>query len=257
MKPLQIHQFPCLGDNYGYLLHDPHSGETVAIDTPDADEILRQLKAKNWKLTQIWNTHHHFDHAGGNEAVKEATSAIITGPKGEDFPIPCMDRAVGEGNQAWIGDIGFEIIDVPGHTKGHIAYIHEKHGIAFVGDTLFALGCGRLFEGTPTQMWNSLSKLAALKDDMQIYCAHEYTQANAAFALTIEPWNQKLFERTAKINALRAKNMPTVPSCLGVEKDTNPFLRADDKKIAAHLGFDDPIDPVTVFTEIRRRKDAF
>ncbi|NIJ41417.1 hydroxyacylglutathione hydrolase [Parvibaculum indicum] len=253
---LHIHQFPCLSDNYGYLVHEPKSGATAAIDTPDAKAIEKALAEKGWTLTHILNTHHHYDHAGGNEELKAKTGCIVIGPKGEAAKIPGLDRAVGDGDMVELGEARARVFDVPGHTAGHIAYYFAEDGVAFVGDTLFALGCGRLFEGTPEQMWTSLSKLMALPDDTTVYCAHEYTQANARFALTIDPENEALAARAKEIDAKRAKGEWTVPTTIGLEKATNPFLRAGDAKLRHAIGLDGASD-VDVFAETRRRKDNF
>lgn len=253
---LQIHQFPCLSDNYGYLVHEPKAGATAAIDTPDAGAIEKALAEKGWTLTHILNTHHHYDHAGGNEELKAKTGCTIIGPKGEAAKIPGLDRAVGDGDMVELGEARARVFDVPGHTAGHIAYYFEDDGVAFVGDTLFALGCGRLFEGTPEQMWASLSKLMALPDDTAVYCAHEYTQANARFALTVDPENEALAARAKEIDAKRARGEWTVPTTIGLEKATNPFLRAADAKLRHAIGLDGASD-VDVFAETRRRKDNF
>ena len=253
---LEIHQFPCLSDNYGYLIHEPKSGATAAIDTPDAKAIEKALKEKGWTLTHILNTHHHYDHAGGNEELKKKTGCTIIGPKNEAAKIPGLDCPVGEGDMVELGETRARVIDVPGHTAGHIAYYFEDEGVAFVGDTLFALGCGRLFEGTPDQMWTSLSKLMALPDDTIVYCAHEYTQANARFALTVDPDNAELAARAKEIDEKRAKGEWTVPTTIGLEKATNPFLRASDKKLRHAIGLDAASD-VEVFAETRHRKDNF
>ncbi len=253
---LKVHQFPCLRDNYGFLVQDPESGECAAIDTPDAARILETLQETGWRLTHIFNTHHHFDHAGGNAALKEKTGCRIIGPRGEAEAIPGLDRAVGEGDRVALGRHQARIIETPGHTRGHIAYHFAESGIAFVGDTLFALGCGRLFEGSAAQMWNSLGKLMALPDATIIYCAHEYTQANARFALTIEPDNSDLQIRARAIDAARARGRATVPTSIGLEKATNPFLRAADPALAARLDLAGR-PAADVFAEIRARKDAF
>ncbi len=253
---LEIHQFPCLNDNYGYLVHEPRSGATAAIDTPDAKAIEKALKEKGWTLTHILNTHHHYDHAGGNEDLKAKTGCTIIGPKGEAAKIPGLDRAVGDGDMVELGEARARVFDVPGHTAGHIAYYFADDGVAFVGDTLFALGCGRLFEGTPEQMWASLSKLMALPDDTIVYCAHEYTQANARFAVTVDPENAALAARANEIDEKRAKGEWTVPTTIGLEKATNPFLRAADPKLRHAIGLDGASD-VDVFAETRRRKDNF
>ena len=251
---LQIHQFPCLSDNYGFLIHDPASGATAAIDTPDADEIMRQADAKGWRITDIWNTHWHPDHAGGNAAIKAKTGAKVTGPAEVERIGQGPDRVVGEGDMVTLGDTQARVLDVGGHTLGHIAYVVDRENVAFVGDALFSLGCGRLFEGTPQQMWASLQKIAALPDDATLYCAHEYTQSNARFAITIDPCNRALQARIAEIEKLRAEGKPTVPMTLRVEKDTNPFLRAPELKGALMLP---DAQDWEAFADIRKRKDNF
>jgi hydroxyacylglutathione hydrolase len=250
-----VHRFPCLQDNYGFLLHDPDTGETACIDTPEADRILAEADAKGWRITQIWNTHWHPDHAGGNAAVKAATGCTIVGPRGEAAKIPTLERQLGEGDTVKLGSLTARVLDTPGHTLGHIIYHLPEHKIAFVGDTLFALGCGRLFEGTPEQMWTSLNKLRAMPDDTVIYCAHEYTAANAAFALSVDPDNDALQGYAAEITAKRAKGVPTVPTTMGVERPTNPFLRADVDYLQKAMGH--PGDAVATFAEIRERKNRF
>jgi hydroxyacylglutathione hydrolase len=250
-----VHRFPCLQDNYGFLLHDPDSGETACIDTPEPERILAEARAKNWTITQIWNTHWHPDHAGGNAAIKAATGCTIAGPKGEAGKIPTLDRQLVEGDVATLGSLKARVLDTPGHTAGHIVYHLPDHHIAFVGDTLFALGCGRLFEGTAQQMWTSLGKLRAMPDDTAIYCAHEYTAANAAFALSVDPDNPALQGYAAEITAKRAKGVPTVPTTIGVERPTNPFLRADVAYLQAAMGH--PGDVIATFAEIRERKNRF
>lgn len=252
----QVHQFPCLSDNYGFLLHDGATGETVAIDTPEVDAINRELEAKGWALTAIWNTHHHFDHAGGNEALKDRWGAQVIGAEADAHRLPGLDLTVKEGDCVFLGAHEARVIETPGHTTGHIAYYFEDSNRVFVGDTLFALGCGRLFEGTPAQMWDSLSKLMALPDQTAVYCAHEYTAANAAFAVTVDADNDALAERAAWVAEQRARSAPTVPTDIGTEKATNPFLRAEDPVLAAGLGLQGEA-PVAVFAETRRRKDAF
>ncbi len=254
MAALEIFQFSCLSDNYGYLVHDPESGETACIDTPETKPILAALQETGWQLTQIWNTHHHFDHAGNNLEIKQKTGCTITGPAGEADKIPGLDRAVDDGDTVMLGRHEAHVLNVSGHTLGHIAFHMDGH--AFVGDSLFALGCGRVFEGTMAQMWASLEKLNALPDGTKIYCAHEYTAANAAFAVTIDPDNAALQKRVAEIEALRAANKPTVPTEITLERATNPFLRAGDASVQAHLGMSGAAD-VDVFSEIRSRKDNF
>ena len=251
---LEIHQFPCLSDNYGYLVHDPASGETVCIDTPDADEYLHQAAAMGWRITQIWNTHWHPDHAGGNAAIKAATGCTITAPAGDAAKIAGVDRTVSGGDVIRLGEWEARVIDVSGHTMGHIAYHLPQAGIAFVGDSLFALGCGRMFEGKPDQFWASLSRLKALPPETAIYCAHEYTASNARFAVHADPDNVALADYVAKIAALRAENKPTVPTVLSRELATNPFLRADDPALQSRWGGG---DAVTTFAALRAAKDSF
>lgn len=252
---LKIHQFPCLNDNYGYFAHDPESGETAAIDTPDADKYLAEAEAKGWTITQIWNTHWHPDHAGGNLKIKAATGAKITGPKGEAEKIPGIDREVGGGDTVSLGAMTAGVLDVPGHTLGHIAYHLASEKVAFVGDAVFALGCGRVFEGTMEMMWESMQRVKALPADTLLYCAHEYTQANARFAETIETGNTALADYVAEVNAKRARGERTVPMPLARELATNPFLRADVPELQAAMGHAG--DAVATFAEIRGRKDKF
>ena len=254
MAALEIYQFPCLSDNYGFLVHDSESGETACIDTPETAPILAALEKTGWTLTQIWNTHHHYDHAGNNEEIKRVTGCTITGPAGEADKIPAIDCAVDDGDTVMLGAHEAHVLNVGGHTLGHIAFHMEGH--AFVGDSLFALGCGRVFEGTMAQMWESLQKLNALPDGTQIYCAHEYTTSNAAFAVTIDPDNEALSQRVAEISALRAANKPTVPTEIALERATNPFLRATDANVQARLNMTGA-PAVDVFAEIRARKDSF
>lgn len=253
---LVVHMFPCLQDNYGYLVHDPETGATASIDTPDAAAIDAALAERGWRLTHILNTHHHFDHAGGNEALKARWGCTIVGAANDAARIPGIDSGVAEGDTVTLGHARARVLEVPGHTTGHIAYHFADDGMVFVGDTLFALGCGRLFEGTPAQMWQSLGKLMALPDTTTVYCAHEYTQSNARFALSVEPDNAALVARAAAIDTLRAAGKPTVPSTIGLEKATNPFLRAASPELQAtveRVG----ATLVDVFAETRRRKDHF
>ena len=256
MSALEIHMFPCLADNYGYLLHDAESQVTATVDTPDAAEILAQLAARGWRLTHILNTHHHNDHAGGNLELKRRTGCTIVGPKADAARIPGIDHAVGEGDVVELGSHRATVHDTPGHTRGHIVYHFAAARAAFVGDTLFALGCGRLFEGTPGQMWGSLQKILIWPDDTRIYCAHEYTQSNARFALSVEPQNRSLQARAARVAELRAAGTPTVPSTLGEERATNPFLRPQSADLRATIGMLRGAD-VDVFAKTRALKDAF
>jgi hydroxyacylglutathione hydrolase len=237
---LTVRQFPCLADNYGFLVRDETSGAVACVDTPDADAVLAELRFAGWGLDMILNTHWHPDHAGGNASLKAATGATIVGPA-EVTRIAPLDRTVADGDVVDLGDSRFEVIDTGGHTLGHITYFAPADHVAFVGDTLFALGCGRLFEGTAAQMWASLSRLAALPDDTRMYCAHEYTAANARFALSVDK-DPGLAARTEAVFAARSRGEPTVPTSIGLEKATNPFLRARDA--------DD-------FAALRRAKDGF
>ena len=256
MSQLTIHMFPCLADNYGYLLHDAESGETAAVDTPDAAAIQAQLAAKGWRLTHIFNTHHHADHAGGNAELKRQTGCKVVGPRADSARIPGIDVAVGDGDTVLLGAHRATVFDTPGHTRGHIVYHFAAARAAFVGDTLFALGCGRLFEGTPAQMWGSLQKILQWPDDTRIYCAHEYTQSNARFALSVEPQNAALQERAAQVARLRAAGQPTVPSTLGEERATNPFLRPQSRALRSTIGLASASD-VDVFAKTRALKDSF
>lgn len=253
---LQVHQFACLADNYGFLLHDDATKATAVIDTPEVGPINAALASRGWELTHILNTHHHFDHAGGNEELKQQWGAQVVGAANDAQRIPGIDVRVADGDQFQFGDAAAQILEVPGHTTGHIAYYFADSGIAFVGDTLFALGCGRLFEGSPADMWSSLSKLMALPDDTVVYCAHEYTQANANFALSVEPNNAQLVARAEEIAQLRSRGEPTVPTTIGLEKATNPFLRPTSADLQQTVGLVGS-DAVTVFAETRRRKDNF
>lgn len=252
---LQVHQFPCLSDNYGFLLHDPDSGETACIDTPDAEAYLREAAAKGWTITQIWNTHWHPDHAGGNAAIKAATGCAVIAPEDDAGKIAAVDRTVSHGDTVSLGAYTAHVIDVGGHTMGHIAYHLPEADLAFVGDSLFALGCGRMFEGTPPQFWSSLSRLKALPDRTMLYCAHEYTASNARFAVHADPENAELAAYVADITARRAQDLPTVPTRLDRELATNPFLRADEPDLQARWG--EHGDAVATFAALRAAKDSF
>jgi hydroxyacylglutathione hydrolase len=256
MAALEVRMFPCLQDNYGFLAHDPQTGETAAIDTPDPAAYLAEAERAGWRITQIWNTHHHHDHAGGNPALKAATGARITGPGKDARRIPEIDAGVEEGDVARLGAKTARVLETPGHTTGHIVYVFDEDKVAFVGDTMFALGCGRLFEGSPEVMWPSLQKLLALPDDTKVYCAHEYTQANARFALSVEPGNPALQARAKAIDAARAAGRPTVPTTIGLEKQTSPFARPQSPEIRERLALVGASD-VAVFGAVRRAKDVF
>jgi len=255
MAEFVIRQIPVLKDNYVYLLHEPETQATAAVDPSVAAPVAAALAREGWRLTHILNTHHHNDHTGGNLELKAASSCIIVGPRADRDRIPGIDVAVGDGDTYKLGTEEARVYDVPGHTRGHIAYWFGGSRALFCGDTLFLLGCGRLFEGTPAQMWQSLSKLKALPPETRVFCAHEYTQSNARFALTVEPDNRALVARAQRIDALRAEGKSTVPASLGEELATNPFLRADLPALQAEAGA--PGDAVATFAAIRRRKDNF
>ena len=225
---LEVVRIPVLSDNYVWLLHDPKSQETVVIDPAVAEPVLEAAAARGWTIGQIWNTHWHGDHVGGNAAIKAATGCIVTGPAAEAEKIATLDRLVGEGDTVRIGNHIATVMAVPAHTVGHIAYHLADAQMAFVGDTLFAMGCGRLFEGTAAQMFANLQRLADLPEDTAVYCAHEYTLSNGRFALTVEPDNAALVERVAAVEALRARDEATVPTTIGLERATNIFMRARD-----------------------------
>jgi hydroxyacylglutathione hydrolase len=253
---LKIEQFPCREDNFGVLIHDPVSNLTASIDAPDAAAIRDKLEETGWKLDRILTTHHHQDHVEGNLALKEEFGCSITGPAGEADRIPGIDDAV-KGTDTFIfGGWQVRVIDTPGHTLGHISYWIPEAAVVFVADTLFALGCGRVFEGTPEMMWESLEKLHALPDQTTVYCGHEYTEANARFAVTIEPDNQELQQRFEEIKRLRADGKATLPTTIGLEKRTNPFLRVNERSVRSHIDMENAA-PAQVFAEIRKRKDNF
>ena len=252
--PLEIHQFPCLSDNFGVLIHDTDRGVTAAIDAPNADAVRAALKEKGWKLSYIFTTHHHADHTDGNLSLKQETGCVIIGPKAEAARIPGLDTPVSEGAAFRLGSYQVEVIETPGHTNGHITFHIPSASVAFVGDTLFALGCGRVIEGTMEMMWGSLAKLAALPGATQIYCGHEYTLANAKFALTIEPENAALVARAAEVEALRKAGKATLPTRIDLELATNPFLRVKSPAIRKRLGLETAPD-WKVFAEVRERKN--
>ncbi|WP_136163668.1 hydroxyacylglutathione hydrolase [Sphingomonas flavalba] len=224
---LEIARIPVLNDNYVWLAHDPAAGETVAVDPAVADPVLAEADRRGWRIGQVWNTHWHPDHTGGNAAIKAATGCTITGPAAEAARIPTLDRLVGEGDVVTLGAHRATVLAVPAHTAGHIAYHLANDATVFVGDTLFAMGCGRLFEGTAAQMFANMRRLAALPADTAVYCAHEYTEANGRYALAAEPDNAAIAARMAEVTALRAAGEPTVPTSIGAERATNPFMRAD------------------------------
>ena len=256
MTRLTVEMIPVLSDNYVYLIHDQETGATGVVDPAVAEPVQTRLAARGWSLDWILSTHHHGDHTGGNLALKQATGCRIAGPGKDAARIPGIDLKLAEGDRFRLGNAEAEIFETPGHTSGHITYWFADARALFCADTLFSLGCGRLFEGTPAQMWNSLRKFAALPDDALVYCGHEYTQSNARFALTVDPHNSALQARAAEVDRQRARGEPTVPTTLGLERATNPFLRPDDAAIRQQLGMENAGN-VEVFAEIRRRKDAF
>jgi hydroxyacylglutathione hydrolase len=256
MAKLEIYQFPTRSDNYGVLIHDPNTGATAAIDAPEGDPILAALKKKGWKLTDILVTHHHGDHTAGVDLLKKKTGCTVTGPAREAGLISGLDKEVKEGDTVEVGNATAAILDTPGHTRGHISYFFPDQPAAFVGDTLFSVGCGKLLEGDAPTMWASLSKLAALPPETEVYCGHEYTNANCRFALTIEPDNAALQARAAQVAQNDAKGAPSLPTTIGQELATNPFLRASSPEIQARLGMEGrPLGEI--FAEVRTRKDNF
>lgn len=256
MSKLEIVLVPCLSDNYAYLVHDRETGLCAVVDPSEEAPVSAALQKHGWMLTHILNTHHHWDHTGGNATLKEKTGAKVVGPDNDRERIPAIDIGVSETAPFVWGTRKVRVLEIPAHTKSHIAFVFDEDKAAFTGDTLFAMGCGRLFEGTPAMMWQSLSKLMTLPDDMRIYCGHEYTLSNARFAVTLEPGNKALQARLKDVETTRAKGEPTIPSNMGIEKQTNPFLRAKSPEIRKVLGMEDASD-TGVFAEVRHRKDNF
>lgn len=256
MGVLEIEQFICRNDNIGVLIHDPVNNLTAAIDAPEEAPILAALQRRGWKLDYIFTTHHHFDHVEANFALKQKFGLKIYGPHSEADKIPEIDVTLNDGDSFQFGQFEVQVLSTPGHTKGEISYYIPQSKVAFTGDTLFSLGCGRLLEGTPQQMFKSLRVLAALPADTAIYCGHEYSASNARFALTIDPDNEALQQRAAEITRLRANDQLTLPTSMAQELATNPFLRASDAQIRAHLSMPDASDE-QVFTRIRALKDNF
>jgi len=254
--PAETRLFLCRSDNYGVLLHDSESGATAAIDAPEAAPIEAALKQTGWKLSDILVTHHHADHTDGIKALKDKYKCRVVAPAAEAEQIPAVDLTVREGDKVLVGKLSANVIETPGHTNGHIAYWFHADKLAFVGDTLFSIGCGRVIEGTPGMMWRSLTKLRDLPNDTAIYCGHEYTAANIKFARTIEPDNKALAAREAQAQQQLAKGEPTIPVTIGDEKQSNPFLRADLPEVAAGIGMAGK-QPAQVFAEIRARKNKF
>ncbi len=256
MAGLDIELVPLLKDNYAYLLHDRAGGATAIVDPSESGPVLAAAAAKGWRLTHVLNTHHHRDHSGGNLELKQATGCTIVGPQADRARIPGIDVALDDGESWSLGRSPAQVLFIPGHTRGHIAFWFCEDAALFCGDTLFALGCGRMFEGTAPQMWASLDRLRRLPGETRVYCGHEYTQANARFALTIERDNAALAARAQRVDAARAAGRPTIPSTMAEECATNPFLRADQPAVAAAVGLPGA-GPVAVFAEVRKRKDSF
>ncbi|ATU90584.1 hydroxyacylglutathione hydrolase [Phyllobacterium zundukense] len=256
MSHLQIEQFTARTDNFGVLIHDPEANLTASIDAPEEKPILDALRRRGWTLTHIFTTHHHADHVEANLALKKRFGVEIIGPHDERAQIPGIDRAVSHGERFQFGNFSVDVISTPGHTAGEISFHIPAAKVAFTGDTLFSLGCGRLFEGTPATMFKSLQRLIALPVETEIYCGHEYSESNARFALTIDPENSALKERAREIMALREAGQPTLPTTVLREMATNPFLRWHDPAIRRNLKMEEASDEA-VFTEIRKRKDNF
>jgi hydroxyacylglutathione hydrolase len=232
---LEIVRIPALSDNYIWLVHEPQSGETMVVDPAVADPVLAEANRRGWRIGQIWNTHWHPDHTGGNEAIKAATRCTITGPAAEAARIPTLDRQVGEGDIVRLGAMEAQVFETPAHTAGHISYHLPSEKVVFVGDTLFAMGCGRLFEGDAGQMHSNLQRFAALPPETEVYCAHEYTLSNGRFAVTVEPDNQALARRLREVEEARARGDATVPTTIALERETNPFMRASSPEELAEI----------------------
>ncbi|MFK8250020.1 hydroxyacylglutathione hydrolase [Ancylobacter terrae] len=254
--PAEIRLVPCLADNYAVLLHDPTTEATAVVDAPEVAPILAALEREGWNLTHILVTHHHTDHIDGVLALKERYGAAVIGPKAERDTIPGLDFAVVDGDPIAVGSLVGRVMETPGHTKGHIVFLFEGERLLFSGDTLFVMGCGRPFECDPPVLWDSLLRLRALPDDISVYCGHEYTLSNARFASSVDPDNEQIATRLETFEALRARGEPTLPTTIGAEKATNPFMRADDTELAARIGLAGA-DPGAVFTELRSLKNSF
>lgn len=256
MKTLAIEVFTCRSDNYGVLVHDPESGLTASIDAPEEGPIVAAAERRGWTITHILTTHHHMDHVEANLALKQRYGCQIMGPANEAVAIPGLDRSASDGDEFFFGQHPVRVIETPGHTAGHICYSFTEDKLLFAADTLFALGCGRLFERSAADMWHSIQKLAVLPDETAIYFGHEYTQSNARFAISIDPDNEALQRRVRRIDELRAEGRFTIPTMMGLEKETNPFLRVADPAIRRHLVMEGASNE-DVFAEIRKRKDNF
>ena len=250
----EIRLFPCLTDNFGYLIHDPETKATASIDAPEAGPIVKALEREGWRLTDILITHHHHDHVGGVAELKQKYGCRVVGPHDKSAKIANVDLRTAQGAVVKVGSLLARVLETPGHTLDHISYVFDNEKALFAADTLFSIGCGRVFEGTYPMMWESLLKLRALPDDFKLYCGHEYTAANVRFALTIEPDNPALKERAEEVKRLRAENKPTVPTLLGQEKKANVFLRADEPSVTASVRMKDR-GAAEVFGELRERKN--
>lgn len=253
---LHIEQFICRTDNYGVLVHDPDSGETLVIDAPEEEAVVAAIERTGWTPTKLLITHHHGDHVAGNLGLKKRYGMPIVGPAAEADRIPGIDQTVEEGDVVSLGAYSVHVVATPGHTAGHISFYLPDAKLAFTGDTLFALGCGRLLECGPDVMFASLQKIAGWPRDTVVYCGHEYTQSNARFALTVDPDNEALRTRAAEVEHLRARNAMTLPTTIGDELDTNPFLRFQAPEVRKTLGMESAGD-AEVFAAIRKRKDSF
>jgi hydroxyacylglutathione hydrolase len=252
--PAETYLFPCLSDNFGVLIHDPATGATASIDAPEAAPVEAALQKTGWKLTDILVTHHHADHTAGIGELKAHHKCRVVAPRNEAQRIAHVDETAGEGDKVKVGSLEAKVLDTPGHTLGHISYVFPADKLAFVGDTLFSIGCGRVIEGNPEMMWQSLLKLRALPDDTRFYCGHEYTNANIRFAKTVEPNNKALLARADEVQKLLSAGKATIPATIGAEKAANPFLRADDAEVAKSVGLSG--SPAwKVFAEIRERKN--
>ncbi|MCC2113816.1 MAG: hydroxyacylglutathione hydrolase [Hyphomicrobiales bacterium] len=257
MTDLELYMFACLSDNYGVLVHDPDTGETASIDAPDAAAIQNALSLKGWELSHIFVTHHHWDHVNAIPVLRAGWGCKVVGPAAEADKVPGLDQGIGDNDGFEFGRHEVRVIGTPGHTLGQVAYWIPDQKVAFTGDTLFAMGCGRVFEGTAEMMWQTLDRLAhILPDETQIYCGHEYTLANAKFAVTVDPDNALLKARLEEVVTLRRNNRPTLPTTMAAERATNPFLRARDPALRANLGLAAAAD-WEVFAEVRGRKDNF
>jgi hydroxyacylglutathione hydrolase len=250
----EIRTFTCLNDNFGYLIHDPATKATASIDAPEAGPIIKALEREGWHLTDILVTHHHADHVGGIAELKDKYDCRVVAPHDKTSPIPLVDERVKEGDTVMVGTLSARVLETPGHTLDHISYVFDDEGVVFAADTLFSIGCGRVFEGNYPMMWDSLLKLRALPDDFKLYCGHEYTASNVKFALTVDGNNPALKARAEEVTRLRAENKPTIPVLLGEEKKANVFLRADEPSVAANLHMKGA-SADKVFGELRERKN--